>query len=250
MKKRLIGAVIAIIVLVLVVSALFIFNKPKKVLLSFDVETVDNVNTLILLTSMLEKNNAKATFFVTGQFAERNPEFMLYLDKNSHEIGCHTYSHAMMTKLSDEEKEKNIDRCITSISKIIGRDPVGFRAPNHEIDQKTFELLEKFGFSYDASLVSGFTFMTPKPTITEIMLSTFIFFPLEDYIYIYTLKMPSMFFWIVKAYRGDHVSLLMHPRYISGHIDELGSVIEYFKKTGAVFMSYEEFFKQTSKAAS
>lgn len=241
-KKRKSHWLWAALAAAVIIFSLFAFlPKPKYILMSFDADAVDSKDAFITILSILEENDVKATFFVTGQFAEQNPTIINYLDEHNYEIGCHTYDNNILTKMSDDEKDMTISRCISAISKIIGRDPEGFRAQDHEIDAKTFSLLKQYGFSYDASLVSGYESFSAEPTVPEIKLSSFIFLPIEDYIYMANLNMPDTFFWLSKMVRANHISIVMHPRFISGYPRDLENLIQYYKGYGAKFISYKEF---------
>lgn len=67
----------------------------------------------------LKERGIKGTFFLIGENAKKNPELVRRLHEEGHLIGNHTYSHVEITKLSDEEAEKEItetDRVISSIT--------------------------------------------------------------------------------------------------------------------------------------
>ena len=45
------------------------------------------------LLSFYSKNNIKATFYFTGEFARDFPSAVKEVHEQGHEIGCHGYSH-------------------------------------------------------------------------------------------------------------------------------------------------------------
>ena len=45
------------------------------------------------LLDLFETHGIKASFFVVGEVAERNPDFIRSLFEKGHEIGCHGFSH-------------------------------------------------------------------------------------------------------------------------------------------------------------
>jgi len=53
-----------------------------------------------LMLEILEKNNLRITFFVTGRWAKNNPELLKEIYNKGHEIGNHGYGHRMHSKLS------------------------------------------------------------------------------------------------------------------------------------------------------
>ncbi len=73
-------------------------EQPRKleVSLSFDIEDSEDENETMsvpLILRTLERHNAKGTFFITGEAAEKNPELVKNIYEASHEIGLHTDRH-------------------------------------------------------------------------------------------------------------------------------------------------------------
>ena len=70
-------------------------NRPM-VALTFDDGPVRQ-NTLLAL-ELLNKYDAKGTFFMLGFRMERNPDVVLEVLNGAHEVGSHTYNHPYLTK--------------------------------------------------------------------------------------------------------------------------------------------------------
>lgn len=104
------------------------------------------------LIKILDKYKIKATFFVTGDVLRSYPKYFKKLKKQGHEIAIHGYRHERLDDLSNLKKEENIRKSVELYKKIFNTYPKGFRAPQHSIDEKTLELLKKYGFKYDSSL--------------------------------------------------------------------------------------------------
>ncbi len=81
-------------------------NK-KEVYLTFDVG-YDNGNLSEIL-DILEDNNVRATFFLTGDFVKRFPKLTLRLSLSNHLIGSHSYYHRPITSLTKDELAKDLD---------------------------------------------------------------------------------------------------------------------------------------------
>ena len=76
-------------------------RKTRRVALTFDAHfKSDNI---ISILDKLSKYNLKATFFLTGYWAERSPGYVRKIVAEGHEIGNHTFSHSRLTKLSEYE---------------------------------------------------------------------------------------------------------------------------------------------------
>jgi len=108
-------------------------NQTKKqVIFTFDGGAGTHSADLILQT--LKNNNIKATFFLTGRWAELNPALVKRIANEGHEIFNHTYSHPDLTTISDAQiseefrKSENIIRNLTGKStKPFFRPPFGAR---------------------------------------------------------------------------------------------------------------------------
>jgi peptidoglycan/xylan/chitin deacetylase (PgdA/CDA1 family) len=143
----------------------------KKIILSFDIEPDLHSGNYLGITrgikeikKILDKNKIKATFFVTCDCILKYPKIFLDLKKDGHEISLHGYNHDRFDELSLKRKEDSIKKSISCFKKILKHSPLGFRAPQHSIDEDTLKLLEKYGFKYDSSK-------------TPLNLFQFIFFP-------------------------------------------------------------------------
>lgn len=81
------------------------------------------------ILDILEKNNAKATFFVIGENVERYPEIAIKIHEAGHEIGNHTYSHPDMSCISVDRAIEEIIHAENVITDTTGTKPVLFRSP-------------------------------------------------------------------------------------------------------------------------
>lgn len=107
------------------------------------------------ILDLLKKYNVRATFAVLGSVAEKHPELVKEIYDQGHEIASHSWSHRTLYELGKGAFEDEIRRSVDLLTSIIGEGPVGFRAPSFSIDNSTkwaFEILEKYGFEYDASV--------------------------------------------------------------------------------------------------
>jgi hypothetical protein len=114
-------------------------------------DAVRGISSLIILSNLLKKYQIFATFFVTGEILEKYPKLFKELSKEGHEIALHGYSHRRFDIMSNKEKEAEINKMVKVYKKIFKCLPIGFRAPQHSIDSRTIDLLEKYGFKYDSS---------------------------------------------------------------------------------------------------
>jgi len=103
-------------------------SKNCSIALTFD-DGPSREHTPELLRILNEKN-VKATFFVVGNRAEKNPEHLLRIFKQGHAVANHTYSHfKLFCFVTPWRLRKEIERCSRVIKKITAREPVFFRSP-------------------------------------------------------------------------------------------------------------------------
>ncbi len=112
----------------------------------------ESINPLL---EILRRNETRATFAILGTVAEEHPEIVKIIYEEGHEIASHAWTHIPLNELGREEFEKEIVKSINLLELITGERPIGFRAPSFSIDNSTkwaFDVLEKHGFIYDASI--------------------------------------------------------------------------------------------------
>lgn len=103
------------------------------------------------ITSILDKQKIKVTFFTTCDCIERYPRIFQDLKKHGHEIALHGYRHIRFDELSLQEKKKQIEKSVKIFRTILKESPRGFRAPQHSADNSTLRILNQNNFLYDSS---------------------------------------------------------------------------------------------------
>ena len=107
------------------------------------------------LLDLFSVRNAKVTFFVVGWFAERNKELVREIADRGHEIGCHSYGHQPIWRLSPEQFREDTSRAKGVLEDITGSAVLGYRAPTFSIVTRTLwalRILAELGFHYDSSV--------------------------------------------------------------------------------------------------
>lgn len=105
------------------------------------------------ILKILEREGIQATFFVTGHTAETYPEQTRSIAAAGHEIGHHGYLHENPITLSPEEEERVLVRGLEALDAVAGVRPVGYRSPAWDNSPATIDLLLKYGFRYESSLM-------------------------------------------------------------------------------------------------
>lgn len=122
-------------------------TEEKKIAITFDVNWGDD-NTLKLL-EILNKYDAKATFFLIGKwidYSDRNTYLLKEMDKNGHEIGNHSNLHTNFVGLSKERIIKELEITDSKIYNLINKRSKLFRFPKGEYDQRAVEIVKSLGY--------------------------------------------------------------------------------------------------------
>ena len=111
-------------------------------------------NTYRIL-DLLERSGQKATFFVIGWIAEKNPEVVKDIASAGHQIGLHSYGHQLIWQQTEEEFRKDLLKNISVLENILGRKVTIYRAPGFSIKKHNthaFEVMAEAGITADASI--------------------------------------------------------------------------------------------------
>ncbi len=99
------------------------------------------------LIAALESAHVHSTFFITGNFAQRNEQCAKAITKHGHEVGNHTWNHADLTKQSDEIVREEITRAETLLTDISGQSPrPRLRAPFGERNERVLRIAANLGY--------------------------------------------------------------------------------------------------------
>lgn len=102
-------------------------TDEKKIAITFDDGPSSNIKEILPL---LEKYNAKATFFLIGEEIEDNMEFTKSIVNAGHQVGNHTYSHQRMIFKSPSTIKEEIEKTDSLIREAGFKDEIDFRPPN------------------------------------------------------------------------------------------------------------------------
>jgi len=117
----------------------------KQVVFTFDAGA--GTQSLDTILSILKKYNLKATFFLTGKWAEKNPEGTKKIAMAGHEIFNHTYSHPYLSKISDEQIIEELTKTATIITSLTGQTTKPyFRPPYGDRNQQVRDIAASIGY--------------------------------------------------------------------------------------------------------
>jgi peptidoglycan/xylan/chitin deacetylase (PgdA/CDA1 family) len=101
------------------------------------------------LLDLLARLGVRATFFTTGEVAQRYPVSVERVVADGHELGCHGMSHTAFTDLAPDDARREIEDSAKILRAFA---PVtSFRAPYLRFPEAYVPLLEKSDFEIDSS---------------------------------------------------------------------------------------------------
>ncbi len=214
-------------------------------------EGVENMRRLL---APFQNPAVPLTLFVTGDVLQKYPHEARYWS-GTYEIASHSFSHRFFDELSYQEKERDIKKFIELYRNLFGKEPKGFRAPSHVIDDETFEILEKYGFAYDSSVVPhypplkryrGYKGKAPvspfrKASMAELPLAGQLWgIPLAG---AWIRKLPVWFYAsLFLFHKPNYITLSMHSwDVLDGRFTlKIGKILEILRNNGYVFKGGEQ----------
>lgn len=136
----------------------------KFVALTFD-DGPHPQNTPRLL-DILSARNVKATFYVIGRSVDLHPAIVRRTVAEGHEIGNHSHTHRLMTKLGDTEVRGEMQRCEDAIGRAAGVRPRTMRPPYGGLAPRQRALVHaEFGYPTILWNVDPLDWKRPGPTV-------------------------------------------------------------------------------------
>ncbi|WP_347548061.1 polysaccharide deacetylase family sporulation protein PdaB [Pseudalkalibacillus hwajinpoensis] len=120
-------------------------SSERHLALTFDISWGETKALPIL--KELKQNKVKASFFLSGAWAERHPEIVEQIVKDGHEIGSLGYKYENYTSMEDEEIRTDIIRSQEAINKVAGDQPELLRPPNGNFDKRVLTLADKLHYT-------------------------------------------------------------------------------------------------------
>ncbi len=97
------------------------------------------------MLEVLDKHNAKATFFVGGSWANSNPDLLREIISKGHEVGNHGYFHKDHAKLNYEQNKAEITSTNTLVKAIADYEITLFAPPSGSYNNTTLEVAASLG---------------------------------------------------------------------------------------------------------
>jgi peptidoglycan/xylan/chitin deacetylase (PgdA/CDA1 family) len=133
-------------------------RKTREIALTFDACSSRGRGKLdTAVAGVLLRTRTPATIFLGGKWAKDVARALRPLASDSLiEFGNHAYMHPHLVTLSDDSIRNELRRGERAVTRVIGKEPILFRAPYGEVDARVAAIAESLGLTviqYD--LASG-----------------------------------------------------------------------------------------------
>ncbi|MBJ3774615.1 polysaccharide deacetylase family protein [Acuticoccus mangrovi] len=105
------------------------------------------------ILSLLKSRGVRSTWYVPGVIIDTHEADVGRVVEAGHEISHHGYSHLVPASMPPEHEEAEMVQAIEAIRRVSGRAPRGYRSPSWDLSPVTIDLLLKYGFDYDSSMM-------------------------------------------------------------------------------------------------
>ena len=167
------------------------------------------------ILEILKTNEAKATFFIGGCWADDNVECLQAIKDDGHELGNHGYFHKDHSKLSQKANEEEIRSCNKFVELAVDYKITLFAPPSGAYGSNTLNVCQSLGMK---------TILWSKDTID---------WRDKNASLIYTRATKN-----IKA--GDFV--LMHP--MQATANALNDIIKYYRQQGLELVTVSQNLQQ------
>ena len=184
---------------------------------------------------VLDRHDARATFYVPGITVAENPSALRDVLAAGHEIGHHGHAHLPTHTLDAAGERDELERGLSALQDHLDISPRGYRSPGWELTPTTLGLLAGLGFAWDSSLMGD-----ERPYRLGELVELPVHWRLDDVPYWLAYRDPRevLAIWTAEfdAADGEHVTFTIHPEHtgrghrlslLDGLLDHIGPTIKH-----------------------
>ena len=120
-------------------------TTEKKIAITFDAAWTNQDTDEII--EILKKHNAKATFFIVGDWAEKFPESVKAFYDAGHTIANHSDTHKAFSKSTREEIREEIVNCNKKLESITNAPVTLLRAPSGDYTDQSLDVCKELNMT-------------------------------------------------------------------------------------------------------
>jgi polysaccharide deacetylase family sporulation protein PdaB len=122
----------------------YVETDRKAMALTFDISWGDKTPEKVL--DVLSQHNQKATFFLSGPWANHYKSIVSRIVQDGHEIASHGQEHVNLSQESKEQIKKNIQSAHDILINLTDTEPRYFRPPNGDYDDLVVLTARELGY--------------------------------------------------------------------------------------------------------
>lgn len=130
-----------------ITAKLPIYNvKTEEKKIAFTINCAWSADDIDKILETLRNNDVKITFFMVGEWIDRNPETVKKIHEEGHEIGNHSNTHPHVNKLTSVQNLQEIEKCSEKIEQLTGQKPTLYRVPYGEYNDDVIKVSFENGY--------------------------------------------------------------------------------------------------------
>lgn len=138
-------------------------GDPGRRLLALTIETASGEGWARAILGLLKAHGVRATWFLTGAWAERFGDLARSIAAAGHEVECHGYAHEHLRELSRPEAAALLRRAASAIRAASGRGPRYLRPPFGERSPAILEAAGQERLDVVLATVDSLDWQSPGP---------------------------------------------------------------------------------------
>lgn len=119
-------------------------TEEKKI--AFTMNCAWSADDIDEILETLRSNEVKITFFVVGEWVDKNPEAVKRIYEEGHEIGNHSNTHPHVNNLTYEQNLDEIKKCSEKIEQLTGQKTILYRTPYGEYNDNVIKVSSENGY--------------------------------------------------------------------------------------------------------
>jgi peptidoglycan/xylan/chitin deacetylase (PgdA/CDA1 family) len=120
------------------------------------------------LLDILKAEHVHATFFMLGKNHVLNyPDLVRRISDEGHDLGNHTWTHQILTKIDEKEARLEITRTQDAVQKVTGRKPTLMRPPQGRTDETVSRICRELGIAQVLWSVTAKDYRTTDSALIE-----------------------------------------------------------------------------------
>ncbi len=122
----------------------YVRPRMRSVALTFDISW--GHRTLPQVLDILRREGVRATFFLSGPWAEHHPDLVRAIVAGGHEVASHGQEHVNLSQFDAAYIRQNIERSHAILKQLSGQIPRFFRPPNGDFDDLVVRTARSLGY--------------------------------------------------------------------------------------------------------